>query len=172
MSESAVRERETPRPRLALVTPAISLAATTLIAVLPWGLPAIGRFILPMLPLLAVYYWAVGGRGWLASPLVFAAGLTVDVVTLGPLGFWAFVYLVAHMFSGAVPIMLVETSMRRWIVFGVLIAALSVLQWATASIYFVTLSAWQPYALAAAILVVLYPVFGALFGWHLNTDPV
>ena len=74
----------------------ISIAVLTLLAALPWGLPTEDRFFLPLLPVVAIHYWALRRPEVLPEWFVFLAGLLLDVFTHGPLGYWPLVYLVAY----------------------------------------------------------------------------
>lgn len=159
------------RPR-ALITPALSLAALTLFALLPWGMSAQARFVLPMLPLVPICYWGIGHRGWLASPLIFACGLAVDVVTRGPIGFWAMIFLLGNLAAAAVPVFWTLSSLRRWVAFTATCAGLAGVQWAAASAYFLSAADLKPFLFALAILSLSYPVFGALFGWNQPRDDI
>ena len=77
------------------LVPALSVAVLVMVAVLPWGLPPDGRFVLPLLPFIAIHYWTSRHPEKLAEWVPFAAGLTVDVLSNGPLGYWSLIYLTA-----------------------------------------------------------------------------
>ncbi len=44
---------------LARLGPTLPVLALVLVAALPWGLPPEGRFFLPLIPFVAVHYWAL-----------------------------------------------------------------------------------------------------------------
>jgi len=50
----------------------------------------------PYLMLCIVVYWAVRAPARLPPVSVFAIGLAIDLLTAGPPGFWALLYLIAH----------------------------------------------------------------------------
>jgi len=141
----------------------VVLVILLIIAALPWGLPFQWRFVLPMLPYAAIHYWTVNRRGWMPAGIVFAAGLIIDIVTNGPLGFWSMIYLTGHLLavwlSGPVS---AGNAVSRWLGFVGVLAALSGLQWAAASVYFVAWLPWQPFVLAAAVTALFYPLLSVI----------
>lgn len=148
----------------ALIVPVISLALLLLLALLPWGLPTEARFVMPMLPFAAIYYWSLGDRGYMPAPVVALAGLTVDIITYGPLGFWSLIYLLGQMAAVLLTGSFSRTAMLRWLGFALVVFLLAGVQWLTASIYFVAWVSWRPFAFAASVVVLFYPVVALLFG--------
>lgn len=64
--------------------------------------PAVGASSLAgLLPVLVVHAWSIVIPGALPVSIVFAAGLWVDAMSHGPLGFWALAYVVAALASDA-----------------------------------------------------------------------
>jgi rod shape-determining protein MreD len=147
----------------AWVSPVIGLAVMTVIAILPVGLPNSLRFVPPMLPLAVVYYWALNGRGWMPAPLVAAVGLFIDLVTYGPLGFWSLTFLLGQLLAHWLSGWPARTRLLRLLGFALAIAVISTVQWLTASIYFVHLADWRPFAYAAVSVMFTYPLVSLLF---------
>ncbi|MFT3730473.1 MAG: rod shape-determining protein MreD [Hyphomicrobium sp.] len=139
-----------------LLTPILSVAALTIVAVLPWGLPTDDRFVLPLLPIVAIIYWTLDRDAWLPEWAIFLAGLMLDALTQGPLGYWALVYLIAYVVAVYCSNIRVETTAGQLGLFAGAIVAVTVFAWLAASIYFLELLAWEPYALGAA-----FALFGA-----------
>jgi rod shape-determining protein MreD len=142
---------------LSFVAPTASVAALSLIAALPWGLPAADRFFLPLLPVVAIYYWTLSRDAWLPEWVVFLAGLTLDILTNGPLGYWAFIYLIAHLIATLSAGVVVRGGAGRLALVGLTIVAVTVVAWAVASAYFFEPLDWVPYATGA-----LFAGFAAL----------
>ena len=69
--------------------PAVTLLIAALIAVLPFGADEIVRYCLSFLPLIVIHYWSARRPTLLPVPLIFAVGLAIDVLTHGPVGYWA-----------------------------------------------------------------------------------
>lgn len=133
------------------IAPIGSIAILTFIAALPWGLPAGERFALPLLPVVAIHYWTLRHDAWIPEWCVFLAGLTLDVLTQGPLGYWALIYLAAH---------LVATTSARfagpgpWFRLLLLAGALLVvtfIAWLVSSMYFMELADPRPYIVGAVL---------------------
>jgi rod shape-determining protein MreD len=143
--------------------PILSVVLLTLISALPWGLPADDRFFLPLLPAAAVYMWTLNGKGWLPEWAVFAAGLMLDILSQGPLGYWALIYLLAHLMATMTSESALTSKLGR---VGVLVSALvglAAIAWAVGSLYFFEVLDWTPYAtgaiFAAVVAMALAPLF-------------
>jgi rod shape-determining protein MreD len=117
-----------------LVAPIGSVAVLTLIAALPLGIPAGDRFFLPLLPVIAIHYWTLRHDAWLPEWVVFLAGLTLDILTHGPVGYWAFIYLLAHLTATLSARLHLESSLDRLLLLGLAIVVITFAAWLTASI--------------------------------------
>ncbi|MEM1307528.1 MAG: hypothetical protein AAGG99_08380 [Pseudomonadota bacterium] len=148
--------------REALVSPVIVTSILVIVAVLPLGLPSEARFVLPMLPYVAIHYWTLNERGLMPSIFVFMAGLAIDILTHGPLGYWSTVFLIgfgcARWLSGPIS----DTRIGRFVGYVLTCALLAALQWAIASLYFVRAADPQPFVLAASIATLYYPLLALL----------
>ncbi|VAV97890.1 hypothetical protein MNBD_ALPHA06-988 [hydrothermal vent metagenome] len=51
---------------------------------------------MPLFPLMAIFFWAMSRPQLMPPIVVFAIGLIQDLLTGGPLGLWAFAYLVSY----------------------------------------------------------------------------
>ena len=151
---------------LRFLMPVISVVVLTLAAVLPWGLAAEDRFVLPLLPVIAIYRWTLDRDAWLPEWVVFLAGLTLDVLTQGPLGYWALVYLFAYAVALFASRVRIDTVFGRMALLAGAILLVTAFAWLLASLYFLQLLNWAPYArsaivaMFAALLVV--PVLGLI----------
>ena len=148
---------------LASLAPSLMIALVTILSALPWGLAPDLRFILPLLPYLAIHYWALRYSGRVPAGVVFAAGLALDVLTNGPLGYWALIYLAGH---------LVALWQSRWsgagpgVRFLLLLSALVILavgEWSLASLYYLEVADWKPFALAVAAVGLVSPLSAFVF---------
>ncbi|WP_045836613.1 rod shape-determining protein MreD [Hyphomicrobium sp. 99] len=151
---------------LRFLMPVISVVVLTLAAALPWGLAAEDRFVLPLLPVIAIYEWTRDPDAWLPEWVIFIAGLTLDVLTQGPLGYWALVYLFAYVVALIASRTSAETVIGRMALIAFAIIAVTGFSWILASLYFLQLLDWQPYARSALITMlaalVLVPLLGIL----------
>lgn len=148
------------------ILPFGSVAVLTVLAALPWGLPTGDRFFLPMLPVVAIHYWALRRHQALPEWSVFLAGLLLDVFTHGPLGYWPLIYLSAYTLG-----VLEETAGRksqvlRLVLFSASLALVATLGWAVASLFFFEVADWRPYArgagLAALGAIIIVPLLHLL----------
>ncbi len=148
----------TGRQLLANVVPGGLVALATLLAVLPWGLPSTARFTMPLLAYALVHYWLVRRPSLLPEWLAFASGLAIDVLTNGPLGFWSLTFV-----AGVILATLCEPVLRlaivgKWLHFAATLVLLAAMQWGLASLFFMRLLDWQPFAVGAAVAIAAYPV--------------
>jgi len=88
--------RRTAGQRIDLFTrramPALFTLMLVVVNMVPLHIPGIAR-IMPVLPLIAVYHWAVYRPALMPPSVVFAVGLLHDVLSGTPLGVNAVVYL-------------------------------------------------------------------------------
>ena len=141
------------------IVPAGTLLVLVGLAVTPLGLGDSGAFALSVLPLAAIHHWSCDPARALSPTLVFTAGLGVDILTYGPLGYWALVFLVGAGVSGALAGDLAEAGgAARWLAFAGVLAAVTVTAFAVASAYFGRIVAIAPMLAAAALLGLAYPV--------------
>lgn len=157
------------------VAPVGSIALLTVIAALPWGLPSQDRFFLPLLPVVAIHYWTLRHDALIPEWFVFLAGLSLDVLTHGPLGYWSLIYLVAYITAVmSAPFALRAGTGVRLALLGLALTIVALTGWAVASIYFFELADWRPYAagvaFAAAGALVLLPLLRAFDGSRRERD--
>jgi rod shape-determining protein MreD len=137
------------------VLPALSVLALTFAAILPWGLPSDYRFVLPLLPVVAIYYWTRDDAAWLPEWVLFLCGLLLDVLTQGPLGYWALVYLVAYIAAVYASRSAIESPRGKVALFTTAIITVTFFAWLAASAYFLELLDWKPYARGAFFALIL-----------------
>lgn len=157
---------------MAMLFPALSVILLTIVAVLPWGAVgaaaggAVGfaEFGVALLPMMAVHYWSVRRPHLLPISLIFVCGLMIDVLSHGPLGFWAFLSLVA---AAMAPIEgrfgAPSSAVLRFALFAVAMVVLALLGWGLSSAYFQRLIDWRPMMLSALGAVVVYPMLAMAF---------
>ncbi len=136
------------------VMPVVSVAVLTIVAILPWGMAADYRFVLPLLPIVAIYYWTLDRDVWLPEWAIFLVGLMLDVLTQGPLGYWALVYLVAYVCAVYASRLNVEGTAKTLVLFAGGIVSVTVFAWFVASFYFLEILDFRPYARGAGFAIV------------------
>jgi rod shape-determining protein MreD len=149
--------------QLSNIVAPVSVAVLTILSALPWGVPAESRFVLPLLPVVAIHYWVLRDHARSVPEwFVFLCGLLLDVLTNGPLGFWSLIYLLAYAAAQfSVPLSR-EGPLVRWMLLIVALTALSFTAWISSSIYAVELVDWQPFAWGALAAGAIHPVFALL----------
>ena len=140
------------------VAPVISVAFLTLIAVLPWGLSSENRFALPLLPIVAIHYWSLRQSETIPEWFVFLAGLSLDILTHGPLGFWALIYLLSYFLGAISESQGQRGQIARLILFVLALLAITMTAWIVSSIYVLEVVDWRPFGIGG-----LYAALGALF---------
>lgn len=152
---------------LANVLPALLILLAVIVSAVPWGLPATTGFVLPLLTAMLVFLSACNARTRIPPWFAFLAGLLTDMLTAGPLGYWALIFLVAYALGGAMS----RSGGRRSLVslFGNYIITATVtaaVAWGVACIYYVRLIDWQPMAFAGLAVVALFPLLVRLTGYR------
>jgi len=139
--------------------PSAILLVAVVIAAVPWALPEAASFIFPLLLIILVFVLTVQDRQELPSLSVFAGGLIMDILTAGPLGYWAAIFLLTHTLAS---LYRKRRATREfgglWIAFAGTAIAASVSGWALASLYFVRIIDWQPMLIASATAIALLPL--------------
>lgn len=144
------------------MVPGLSIAAIALIAALPWGVSADDRFALPLLPFVAITYWALRRPRHVPDWLVFLCGLALDVLTQGPLGYWAFVYLAGYAVARLAAPLIGPQAGGRWLLPLTTLFTAAICAWALASLYFLALQDWRPFATGVVLAVLGYPLLAVV----------
>jgi rod shape-determining protein MreD len=86
-------------------------------------------------------------------------GLLTDVMSGGPLGFWALMTLAAASTGAQARFLIKERNyMGLWLAWVGLVSGLGCLGWLLASLYFFRWVDWWPIAFGALASIVLFPV--------------
>lgn len=105
-----------------------------LLTAIPTHLPGLSG-IVPMLPLMGVYYWAIYRPDLLPAWLAFVIGLLYDIIGGTPLGVYALVLLVVQgVAAGQRRFFLAKSFMVAWWSFGMLAAGASGATWVLVTI--------------------------------------
>ena len=127
-----------------------------------------GLQVSPAFGLMAVYYWAVNRPEFLPPYAVFLVGLAHDLLSAGPVGLWAFLYLVCYglvvmqrlLFAG-------RSFMVFWIGFGLTCLLTGALAWVAACLYHGVLLAPGRILFEMVATFILFPPFARVFeGLH------
>lgn len=143
----------------------ILLGAGVVTSALPLGLPAGATFVPPLLMAALIYIFS-SMRPPLPGWIAFTVGLASDVLSAGPLGYWAFVFLLVHTAATVWPAKPQWGLSGIWGRFGVTVAAVSLAGWVIACLYFFNTVDWQPMANGAIFATLLFP----LLAWPFRTQ--
>lgn len=153
------------------VLPAIVIALAVVVAAVPWGLPGEATFILPFGTLLLVFLFSARRKSPVPAWVAFVAGLAADILTAGPLGYWALIYTVAHtmarFLAHSAP---AETIFGVCVAFAFSAAIAGAVGWGVASLYYLRLIDWWPIALGTGTSVALSPLFAWMMRRSLTGD--
>jgi rod shape-determining protein MreD len=123
-----------------------------------------GVEIAPAFGLIAVYYWAVQRPDVFPPYGVFAIGLFYDLLSAGPLGLWALVYLIVYgLVISQRQLIIGRTFSLFWLGFLLSSMIAGLLGWALASLYFGQFLSPASVLVQMAATVALFPLFAKLF---------
>lgn len=120
---------------------------------------------MPILPLIAVYFWTVQAPAQLPSPSVFVIGLLQDFLSGGPLGLWPAAYLCVQYVVLTQRAYFVGREIQvLWVGFAVAAFMASVMVFLVTSLLNGRVLSPLPLLWIMSATVLVYPAFAALFG--------
>lgn len=139
--------------------PALSVFVAVLATTVPWGLPADATFAPPLIVMTMIFCWRALPGTVLPSYLALLLGLLTDILSGGPLGFWAMMALIAANAGGRAPSPAdAQDRNRLWLYWAGVAAAIGVLAWLLGSLYVVRLIDAWPIAFGVCVSILLFPV--------------
>ncbi len=119
----------------------------------------------PIIPLVIVFFWSIYGPSYLPALSVFLIGLLQDLLTGGPLGLYAGVYLVTQfVVMSQRSYFLGREQKVVWLGFSLVAVGASVILWLVMSLMSGVLLSPAALLLQMLATVMIYPVFGIVFG--------
>ena len=119
----------------------------------------------PIIPLVVVYFWSIYAPEYMPSVSVFIIGFLQDLLTGGPLGLWAVVYLVTQfVVLSQRPYFLGREQKVVWLGFAMAAVGASVILWLVMSLMSGVLLPVGGLLGQMIATVLMYPVFGIAFG--------
>ncbi len=154
--------------------PGLTLLVFALLVTLPWGLGPELTYVPPLLILTMVFAWTVRRPTLMPGLLVFLVGVTVDVVTASPLGFWAFLFLCGY--AIALHVARLDFNWRALVILMAYIPssiAIAVVAWGLTSAYFGQPTDWTPLYESVKASWLVAPLLVFVTGWisHRMTKP-
>ncbi len=150
---------------LRAVTPVVLAFLLLVISRLPFGIEGL-ESAMPLLTLMACYYWTIYRPALMPSIALFVLGLLQDLLTGGPLGLMALVLLLVHWIVDAQRrVFLGKSFVVGWWGFGLVALGAEVVIWLLACIYYDQLLGVRPFGFQFMLTVAIYPCFAWLFSW-------
>jgi rod shape-determining protein MreD len=149
---------------LRTVVPVVLTLILTLLSTLRLGIPGLGP-VMPLLPAIAVFYWAIYRPDLMPLTATFAIGLVHDSLTGAPLGMTSLVLLVLQGLSGSQrKFFHAKGPFVSWFGFTLLAATAAICAWVVASAYYLIPMDPLPVAVQFAFTVAAYPLVAWPFG--------
>jgi len=145
------------------LTPSMLTLMLVIINVLPFHIPGFSR-VVPLLPLMAVYHWAVFRPQLMPAYAVFLIGLLQDILTGAPIGVNALILLAVYgMVLSQKQFFIGKSFFILWLGFSLIAAGAAVINWLAISILNVTVV--EPKTVFFQYLLTLgcYPVIAWIF---------
>ncbi len=147
----------------AVVGMVVTLTLALFLHAAPTRLPQ-GPDLLPLLPLMTLYIWSCRRPDFVSPAVIFLVGLLQDLLIGGPMGVWAFSYLVAfgvarHRDVDAQGLDPGPATVR----FAALAAIAFLVAWLTASAALGALVGGGPLLAEAVFTILVFPVFAWAF---------
>ena len=143
--------------------PGLLALICVLISLIPFGLVT-HWLVFPALTLTAIYFWAINQPSLLPPIVIFMIGLLQDFLSGGPIGLWAFVYLVA--FAAVLSqrnILHAQPFPMLWAGFLMMALMVGVILWLVGSFYYSQALNVVPIMLQVVVTALVYPVMNRIF---------
>jgi rod shape-determining protein MreD len=146
--------------------PALSVFFAVLATAVPWGLPGEATFIPPMVVVMMVYCWRAFPDTVFPPYLALLLGLLTDMMSGGPLGFWALMALIGATVGGRMAALADRGDRNHlWLVWAGVAVLIGILGWLLASAYFLRWIDPWPIAFGALASILLFPLVWRLLVW-------
>ncbi len=141
-----------------LATPLFTTLFLVFLSLAPLNLPD-SELIMPPLALMAVYYWSIYRPDLLPAVAAFAAGLLFDLLSGGPLGLFALVFVVVQAIAATQRrFFLGKVFPVEWLGFLLVTLGAFIVMWILGSIYIGGFVKLGSLAIQALLTISLYPV--------------
>ena len=116
-------------------TPGLLALVFVLLSIVPYNFPGSAQ-LMPPLALMAVFHWGIYRPDLLPGPLAFILGLLQDILSGGPLGMWALVFLlVLFVMASQLRFFLGKKFVVEWLGFALVTPVVFFAIWLLGSIY-------------------------------------
>ena len=126
------------------VLPTCLVVLAVLMAAAPLAASVEIDVVLQVMPYMLAHLFLARRKGVVPSPVMFAAGIAMDIITNGPLGFWALIYLFGVLIARQLPRGLTSTQSGRVSGLLLIVFALAAAQVGLASLFRLAWIDWHP----------------------------
>lgn len=149
---------------LRAVVPFALTLLLALISTLPIGVNGLGP-VMPVLPAIAIYYWAIYRPDLFPLIATFLIGLVHDGLTGAPIGLTSLVLLLLHGAAGSQRKFFDRKGLAvTWVGFGIFAVGAGLLSWTAASLFYWRLMDPSSVAVQWLLTVAVYPLIAWPFG--------
>ncbi|MBI1239743.1 MAG: rod shape-determining protein MreD [Alphaproteobacteria bacterium] len=143
---------------LSLLTPLLAGLTLVIMSLLPLDLTG-GWLIVPALPLMAIHYWGLVRPDLMPPLAVFFIGLSFDILSGGPVGLYAFVYLATYaVLLSQRRLILARLMHQPWVGFAITMGIACVIGWLAGSVVARQALSPAPFMVQCLVSVVVYPL--------------
>jgi len=142
--------------------PVVLSITLILISVLPYGFPK-SALAAPILALISVYYWSVFRPDLMPASAAFLLGLLLDILSAGPPGLHALVFvLVNWAASGQRRALAGKSFAVGWLGYFLIAAGAAAITWIVASLFHATVLEYVPLFVSHAMGTAAYPLVAVM----------
>lgn len=146
------------------VLPFIMGLVCVLLSFVPLG-RIFGTSVMPAFGLMAIYYWAIVRPEMFPVYAVFLVGLLSDLLSGGPIGLWAFAYVLTYIIVLTQRVLAVNAPFSVfWLGFLLSATFAGFIGWGSASLFYGAFLPVGPLAWHLFVTVALFPLFAWIFG--------
>lgn len=150
---------------LAKPFPLVTVMIFAVLSALPWGGDENLRSILPMMPLAVVHFWSARRPNLMPAVGVLFLGVLVDLLSQGPIGFYALLALMTGLMTTQLAEMSIfDTRLGRLLLAIIVFGCVEFFAWGLASLYFHTNQPLKPYVSTFMSLSIIYPFAALILG--------
>lgn len=150
-----------------VLVPTLVAFFCVLASILPYGSLG-GVPISPLFPLAAIFFFILTRPAFMTPLSVFAIGIFQDLISGGPLGLWALVYLFVYLVTAAQRILFVgRPAGQAWLGFIFTCALTGVIVWFLATLFYQAYIPLIPIAGQMLVTALVYPLLAWVFTFFL-----
>lgn len=153
------------------LTPLLISVCLVVVSVVPLRLPEVS-FVMPTLALMSVYYWGLHRADLLPAPAIFVIGVLQDILSGGPIGVNAIIFLAAYgVCASQARFFYGKSFLVVWWGFMVIAGGALIAEWALTCVLAERFVSPRPVYFRYLMTIALYPAVAWLFARMQRTLP-